>query len=89
MKKGEGLDVRAEEMTKWKAFDLAGAAAARAKVLVERGSDRILGAQLFGDGAGENIHIFAVAMRAGLTARDLRRMIFAYPTFASTIPSLL
>lgn len=55
------------------------------KVLVEEGSGRILGAHLVGPHADEVINLFAVAIRHGLTAEDLKSTIFAYPTGASDI----
>jgi glutathione reductase (NADPH) len=36
------------------------------KVLIEEGTDRILGAHLLGDQAGETINLFAVAIRSGM-----------------------
>jgi glutathione reductase (NADPH) len=59
------------------------------KVLVEEGSDRILGAHLLGPQADEVINIFGLAIRNGLTAADLRDTIFAYPTGASDIGYML
>ena len=53
------------------------------KVLVERESGRILGAHLLGQGAEETINIFALAIRAGLRAEDVRQTLFAYPTHGS------
>lgn len=53
------------------------------KVLVEEGSNRILGAHLVGPHAEEVINLFAMAMHTGLTPRDVKKMIFAYPTAAS------
>jgi glutathione reductase (NADPH) len=53
------------------------------KVLVERESGRILGAHLLGQGAEEMINIFALAIRAGLRADDVRETLFAYPTHGS------
>ncbi|MGH8692227.1 MAG: dihydrolipoyl dehydrogenase family protein, partial [Burkholderiales bacterium] len=55
------------------------------KVLVEEGTDRLLGAHLVGPHADEVINIFALAIRKGLTAEDLRATMFAYPTGASDI----
>jgi len=55
------------------------------KVLVEEGTDRILGAHLFGQHAEEVINLFALAIRAGLRASDLKQMIYAYPTSASDV----
>jgi glutathione reductase (NADPH) len=55
------------------------------KVLVEEGSDRLLGAHLLGLHAEEVINLFALAMRAGLRASDLKTMVYAYPTSASDV----
>jgi glutathione reductase (NADPH) len=55
------------------------------KTLVEDGTDRILGAHLLGIHAEEIVKIFALAVRTGLTARDLREMVFTYPTSAYDI----
>ncbi len=43
------------------------------KVLVEEGTDRILGAHLIGPQVDKVINVFALALRKGLTADDLRR----------------
>jgi glutathione reductase (NADPH) len=59
------------------------------KVLIEEDSDRILGAHLVGPEVEHVINIFALAIRNGLTAEDLRGAIFAYPTGASDISSML
>ena len=59
------------------------------KVLVEEPTDRILGAHLLGDQAGEIINFFAVAIRSGMRATDLRHMVFSYPTHASDVPYML
>lgn len=59
------------------------------KVLIEAGTDLILGAHLVGPSADEVINLFALAIRHGLTAIDLRGTMFAYPTAASDIGSML
>jgi len=55
------------------------------KVLVEEDSRRILGAHLLGEHAEEVIILFALAIRFGLKADDLKTMIYAYPTSASEV----
>lgn len=55
------------------------------KVLVEETTGHILGAHLVGPHADEVINLFALAIRKGLTAEDLKTTIFAYPTGASDI----
>ncbi len=59
------------------------------KVLVEEGTDRILGAHLLGSEAEEVINLFGVAMRSGMRAADLKHMLFAYPTHGSDLPYML
>ena len=59
------------------------------KTLIEDGSERVLGAHLVGPHADEVINLFTLAIRHDLTADDLRQTIFAYPTGASDIGSML
>lgn len=59
------------------------------KVLIEEESGRLLGAHLVGPSADEVINLFALAIRHKLTADDLDQTIFAYPTGASDIGSVL
>jgi pyruvate/2-oxoglutarate dehydrogenase complex dihydrolipoamide dehydrogenase (E3) component len=53
-----------------------------AKVLTAAGSDRILGVTLVADRAGDLIHEFALAMKAGLGLKTISSTIHAYPTLA-------
>ena len=53
------------------------------KTLIEQETERILGAHIVGPHADEVINIFGLAIRHGLTARDLKSTIFGYPTGAS------
>ena len=59
------------------------------KVLVEEGSGRILGAHLLGPHAAELVNLFAMAMRGGMTSRDIKQTIFAYPTAGSDMPHMV
>ena len=59
------------------------------KVIVEEGSERILGAHLIGPHVDEVINIFALAIRNNLTANDLKATMFADPTGASDISHML
>jgi glutathione reductase (NADPH) len=59
------------------------------KVLVEEGTDRILGAHILGNGAAETINLFAVAIRSGMAATDLKQTLFSYPTSGSMVPRML
>lgn len=59
------------------------------KVLIEEGTDRIIGAHLLGPNAHETINLFAVAIRLGIRASDLKQVLFAYPTHGSDIRFML
>ena len=59
------------------------------KALVEEDTDRILGAHILGSEAGEVINLFALAMRSGMRATDLKHMLFAYPTSGSNLTRML
>lgn len=55
------------------------------KVLAEEGTDRIIGAHIVGAHSSDMIHEFAIAMRNGLTARQVAGTIHAHPTLAEGI----
>jgi len=59
------------------------------KVLVEEGTDHILGAHILGSEASEVINLFALAIRSGMRATDLKHMLFAYPTSGSNMSRML
>ncbi len=59
------------------------------KVLVEKATGRIVGAHLIGPGAEEQINLFAMAMGAGLSANQVKAIIFAYPSFASDLGTMV
>lgn len=59
------------------------------KILIEEHSQRILGAHLLGPQAEELINVFALALRLGVSAERLRETVFAYPTSASYLDSML
>jgi glutathione reductase (NADPH) len=77
------------DTSEWLGTRRLGETTAGAKVLVEEGSERIVGAHLFGPRADEEINVFAVAIRLGARAADLKEVLFAYPTVTSDLPYLL
>jgi glutathione reductase (NADPH) len=62
---------------------------AYAKVIVDAGTDHIVGAHMVGHAAEELINVFALARAHGITATALRDFIFAYPSFSSDIKHML
>lgn len=59
------------------------------KTLVEEGTERILGAHLLGPHSEEMINLFGLAIRTGMRASDLKDMVYAYPTSASDLGSMI
>jgi pyruvate/2-oxoglutarate dehydrogenase complex dihydrolipoamide dehydrogenase (E3) component len=59
------------------------------KILVDPGSERILGASIVGAEAGELIHVFAALMQAGAPARAVVEMEAVHPSFAEGLQSLV
>jgi glutathione reductase (NADPH) len=82
-----GLEVvtKHQQTSGWYSSRRAGETHAAFKVLLEKGSERVIGAHLLGMHAEEVINLFAMAMRTGLTSSDIKSMLFAYPTHASDL----
>jgi glutathione reductase (NADPH) len=59
------------------------------KVLIEEGTERVLGAHLIGPHADEVINLFGLAIRKELSAADLRDLVSSYPTASSDIGYML
>jgi glutathione reductase (NADPH) len=87
----QGLRVRTrwEDTSSWLSARRLNERASGYKILVDEATDRIVGAHLLGPGAAEVINVFAVAIRFGIPAAELKRVLFAYPTSASDIPSMV
>ncbi len=78
----QGLDfrVRSGDSSGWFTSRRTGGAPAGYRILIGSRDDRILGAHLLGEHAEEVINLFAMAIRLGLRAGELKRMLWAYPT---------
>lgn len=87
----QGLRFRThhEDTSGWYASRRIGETCSGFKILIEEGSERILGAHLLGSDAEELINLFTLAMRAGSRAADLTEMVFAYPTHGSNLAYML
>ena len=59
------------------------------KVLIDKDTGRIVGAHLMGPGAEEQLNLLALAMNAGLSANQIKAAIFAYPSYASDLGSMV
>jgi glutathione reductase (NADPH) len=89
--KQQGLQFKTnyQNTSSWYSSRRIGESCSGFKVLIERGSNLILGAHILGPHAEEVVNIFALAIRLGLDAEKIREGIFAYPTNTSDISYML
>ncbi len=86
---GRDIRVKCEDTPRWFSNRRVQESAAMYKTIVDNDTDHILGAHLLGPDAADVINIFALAVRHGLTATDLRHMTYAYPTSSSDVSHML
>ncbi len=82
---GLEVDVHFRKTGHWFSSLRVGESCSAFKVLVRRDDHRVVGAHLLGPGAEEQVNVLGAAMAAGATARDIKGMIFAYPSYASDL----
>jgi glutathione reductase (NADPH) len=87
--KGLSIETHVNDMRDWFSARTYAETVAWSKIIVDRGSDRILGAHFVGHAGHELVNIFGLAMKFGIRASELREHIYAYPTFASDIKHML
>ncbi|MCH7224948.1 dihydrolipoyl dehydrogenase family protein [Haloferula sp. A504] len=85
--KEQGLDVRVNRgsTTGWPSAKRIGEKHGGYKVIIENGSERIVGAHLARHNAAEAINVLALAMKHGITAPQLKDFMWAYPTIVSDL----
>ena len=86
---GLDVDVRYHDTSGWYSNYRIGETTAAAKILIDRTSDRIVGAHLLGPEYGELINFLGLAIKLNLTTRQLKSMTAAYPTVGSDLGSML
>jgi glutathione reductase (NADPH) len=90
--KGQRLrfKIKHEDTSGWASSRRVGETCAAFKVLIEEDTNRILGAHILGPHAEEIINIFSLAIRLGLTTKDLNDpILYTYPTNSSDILYML
>jgi glutathione reductase (NADPH) len=85
---GVSFAVHREDTATWGSSRRVGETFSGFNVLVEAGSGRILGAHILGPHAEETINLFALAMRAGVTADRFKDVLWAYPTLGADTTSM-
>src|SRR5215213_4335278 len=90
--KHRGLQFRTkyEKTDSWASSKRVGETCSGFKILIEKDTDRILGAHILGPHAEEVINIFSLAIRLGLYAKDLKDpILYSYPTNSSDVVYML
>lgn len=83
---GFNVRVQAGDTTSWFSNRRVREPVGMFKTIIDADTDLVLGAHLLGMHADEIINLFAFAIRFGVSANDLKHMIYAYPTSASELP---
>lgn len=81
--------VSVNDTSGWYSNRRVGASLGMTKVIVDKTTDEVLGVHLLGHHYAEAANLFGLAMRSGLKARDLKRMISTYPTVGSDVGAML
>ena len=87
--KGLRFRVKREDTSGWYSSRRVAEDCSGFKVLVEEGSDRVIGAHLIGPHADELINVFALAMQTETPASKLKHALFGYPTQSSDVNYML
>lgn len=90
--KEQGLQFKTnyKDTSNWYSSRRMGGICSGFKILIEKKSDKILGAHLLGPHSEEVINIFSIAIRLGLTSKDLNDpILYAYPTGSSDVVYML
>lgn len=87
--RGLRTKIHINDMRGWLSSRTYGETAAWAKVIIDKTTDRILGAHMVGHASEELIHLFAFAMKHGITAAQIRDTVYGFPTFSADIKSLV
>lgn len=83
------VEVRVNDMLGWFSAKTCAETAAWSKIIVDKMTDRILGAHFVGHEGQELINVFGLAIKFGITAHQLKDNVYAYPTFSSDIKHML
>ncbi|GED40659.1 hypothetical protein MOX01_38010 [Microbacterium oxydans] len=86
---GHEIAVRSSDTSDWYSTYRVAETTAAAKIIIDPASDQILGAHLLGPGYSELINTFGLAIKLGLTTRQLKSVTTTYPSLGSDLGSLL
>lgn len=85
---GVDFEVTETDLTGWFDAKRLGLKFAKSKILIENGTNKIVGAHLIGSHADDLINIFSLAVELGFTSDQLKSPIFAFPTASDDMRSM-
>ena len=86
--KGIDFDPITTDLSGWFDSKRLGLKHAKSKILVQKDTNKIIGAHLIGNHAEDLINIFSLAVELGLTTEQLKTPIFAFPTASDDMRSM-
>lgn len=86
-----GIDIRVEsgDTASWYSNRRIRQPVGMFKTIIAAETGAVIGAHILGTHSEEVINLFALAIRFGISAADMRQMIYAYPTSASDVSYML
>jgi glutathione reductase (NADPH) len=79
------ISVHVNDMCGWFSARTYAETVSWSKIIVDRDNDRILGAHFVGHEGQELVNVFALAIKFGISAIQLKDFVYAYPTFSADI----
>lgn len=86
---GYNVTVRYNDTSRWYSNFRVGESTAATKLLIDKDTDQILGAHLLGPGYAELVNLFGLAIKLGLTTRQLTSFSANYPSIGSDLHYML
>ena len=86
---GLNVDVRFTDTSGWYSNYRIGETAGATKILIDKNTDRIIGAHLFGHDYAEVANTISLAMKHGLTTKQIKSTTATYPSTGSDLASML
>ncbi|MBG6185649.1 pyruvate/2-oxoglutarate dehydrogenase complex dihydrolipoamide dehydrogenase (E3) component [Arthrobacter sp. CAN_A214] len=86
---GLDVEVRYTDTSGWYSNYRIGETTGATKILINKANDRIIGAHLFGAGYAELANTISLAMKNGLTTRQLKSTTATYPSIGSDLGSMI
>ncbi|GAA1348270.1 dihydrolipoyl dehydrogenase family protein [Arthrobacter roseus] len=86
---GLDVEVRYTDTSRWYSNYRIGETAGATKILINKANDRIVGAHLFGAGYAELANTISLAIKHGLTTRQLKSTTATYPSIGSDLGSMI